>query len=120
MTRRHGFHKRLIETPSFWQHDAPWRVVASAAVSLPWIVRVRRVLNLGSVSRHPLPVWPLPFAVLFAGVVRRSDPQLVWGEASVVSGMASVVTRADHPLGAGRVPPDLLLLPRSILQIVLG
>src|SRR5258706_7630460 len=100
MTRRYGFNKRLVKTTRLRQHDAPRRVVAPAAVSLPGPVRVRRVLDMGRVSRQPLSVWSLSVSILFAGTVRGSDPQLVWGEACMVSGLASVVARADHPLGA--------------------
>ena len=62
----------------------------------------------------------LPFAVLFAGDFRRLAAQLVRAEAGLVAGLAAVFAGAADPLGAGVVPADLLLLPRRLLQSVLG
>src|SRR4030095_3772547 len=39
----HGFYKRLVETIRFPQHDASRRVVVTAVVGSPWVVRVRRL-----------------------------------------------------------------------------
>src|SRR6185369_11128987 len=87
---------------------------------VPGTVRVRGVLNVGGVPGNPLSVRSLSIALLFAGVVRRSAAQLVRREARVVSGLASVVARIDYPLGARRLSADVLLLPRRLLQSVLG
>ena len=58
--------------------------------------------------------------VLLAAAVRRRSAQLVRPRAGVVAGGAAVLGGAADPVGAGRLPLHLLLLPRRLLQGVLG
>src|SRR6185295_9945583 len=95
-------------------------MVASAAVDVPGFVRLCCLFDVGGVPGDSLSVRSLSFALLFAGVVRRSRAQLVRREARVVSGVAPVVARVDYPLGARRLSPDVLLLQRRLLQSLLG
>ena len=46
--------------------------------------------------------------------------QLVRPEACRLAGVASVLAGAAHPADPGALPADLLLLPRRVLQSVLG
>jgi hypothetical protein len=64
MLRRYGFHQHHVETIRFRQYNASRRVVASTAARLSRSVRLRSVLNLGSVPGKPLSVRSLPIAVL--------------------------------------------------------
>src|SRR6266852_2389577 len=66
----HGFHKRLVETTRFRQDHAHRRLVAAAVVGFPGPVRFCSLFNLGGISGRSLPVWSVPFTVLFTGVVR--------------------------------------------------
>ena len=53
---------------------------------------------------------------LFGAVASR----LVRAAALRLAGVAALLAGAPHPLGAGRLPHDLLLLSRRLLQGVLG
>src|SRR5439155_7681785 len=52
--------------------------------------------------------------------VRRSVAQLVRSEAGLVADVDTVFARVPDSLGARGIPVGLLLLPRRLLQIVLG
>ena len=63
---------------------------------------------------------PVSLAVLLAGDLRRLAAQLVRTEARGVARVAAVLAGAAHPADPGLLPADLLLLPRRVLQGVLG
>src|SRR5207247_5689837 len=79
-----------------------------------------RLLDLGSASKRALRLRPVPVAVLFAGALRRVGARLVRAEAGLVARLAALFASAADPVGARRLPPALLLLPRGVLQGVLG
>src|SRR5213595_3286691 len=85
-----------------------------------WDCRLSLLLDVGSVPGRALSLGALPVAVLLAGTFWRCHPQLVRSEAGLVAGVAAVFAGTLHSLGAGRVPADLLLLSRRLLQSVLG
>src|SRR6185437_12094598 len=63
---------------------------------------------------------PLYFSLLFAGAIRKFPARPVWRAAGVVSQFSSVLSCAAHSLDTRLVPFHLLLLSRSVLQVVLG
>ena len=65
---------------------------------------------------------PVPLAVLLAGAVRPVAARVVrrTGQAGLVAVVAAVLAGVADPLGPGRLPLHLLLLPRRLLQGVLG
>ena len=95
-------------------------MVGSTAPHLPWPLDLHRLLNVGRFPGNPLLFWELRLAVLFAGNFRQLAPRLVWAEARVVAGMDDFFAGSFNSLGPGRIPPDLLLLSRRLLQGVLG
>ncbi len=78
------------------------------------------LLDLGGVPGTELLFRSLSFAVLFAGDFWRFAAQLVRPETGLVAGLAPLFSGASRPLGAGRFSAHLLLLPRRLLQGVLG
>src|SRR3989454_4211004 len=103
------------------RRDRPARcLVAATRCCVPRPRRVRRVFVVGRVPGESLPLRAVPVAVLLAGGVRRDGPQLVRPRAALVAGVAAVVSRVPYSLGAGRLPAYLLLLPRRLLQSLLG
>src|SRR5262249_2513979 len=65
-------------------------------------------------------LWAVPLAVLLARAVRRLASRLVRPQARLVAGLAAVLARAPDPSFPRAVPRHLLLLPRRLLQSVLG
>src|SRR6267142_2165310 len=80
---------------------------------------VRRLHHLGGLPGRALPLRKLSLPVLLARAVRLGE-RLVRPQARLVAGLAGVFAGDPDPLGARRVPADLLLLPRRLLQGVLG
>ena len=81
---------------------------------------LHRLRDVGGVPGQPLHVRPVPLAVLFAGAVRRLAAQLVraeagWWPAWLPFSPALLILPIP-----GSVPLHLLLLPRRLLQGVLG
>src|SRR5438105_9857294 len=103
-----------------WQDGAAGPLVGPAVADVPRSLRVRGLRHLGGIPGDALHVWSIPVAVLFARVVRRLPAQLVRTQALVVARVVALLAGAARPLGTGRVPVDLLLLPRRVLQGVLG
>src|SRR4051794_39682653 len=62
----------------------------------------------------------VPLAVLRAGDLWRFTARVVRAEAGVVAGAAAVLAGVDHPAVPWPVPLHLLLLPRRLLQGLLG
>src|SRR5262245_41539095 len=78
------------------------------------------VRNLGRVSERQLREWSLPVSVLFTGDLGRLTARDLRTKARVVAGMAAVFTGIADPSISRTVPVHLLLLPRRVLQGVLG
>ena len=95
-------------------------MVDSASARFCWIVDIHRLLHVGGISGKKLFLWQLHLAVLFAGTSRGFTAQLVWTETGMVACVASVLAGASYPLGSGRFPAHLLLLPWRVLQSLLG
>jgi hypothetical protein len=95
---------------------------------LSWVFRVYRIFDMGSVSGRALRSRPLPFAYVLAADLGGRRP--AGFGAFMVRSVAIVAARisagaADHsrdpdPLGPGRLQVYLLLLPRGVLQGILG
>src|SRR6185503_21200339 len=81
---------------------------------------VRRLLHMGGLPGPTLLLWALPLALLFSGAFWGIAAQLVRWQTGLVARLADFFSGLVDSLGAGRVPPDLLLLPGCILQSVLG
>ena len=96
------------------------RLVGPAAAHVPRTVRVRRLLDVGRFSGQSLRVRAVPVAVLLAAALRRGASRVVRTEARLVARRPAVFARAADPVGARRLPLHLLLLPRRVLQGVLG
>ena len=99
-------------------------MVDPAVVCLSRAGNVPGLFNLGGFPGEPLLAgskWgELPFPVLLAGTVWGFAARDFRAEAGLVAGLAFVFASSLSALGASRVPAHLLLLPRRILQGVLG
>src|SRR5207248_1573524 len=95
-------------------------LVASAPSRLSRIVDFHCVFNLGGVSGRSLLFRQLCFSVLLAGAFWIFSAQLVRSETKLVAGLVNFFAGASNSLGAGRIPVDLLLLSRRVLQSILG
>src|ERR1051325_4087395 len=107
-------------TTVLWRHNAPGCLVASAAGGLPDPRRLRRLRHLGRVSEWLLLGRQSAVPLLFAGDLGRfsaCDPR---PQAGMVAGAASLLARAADPALSRPVPLHLLLLPRRLLQGLLG
>src|SRR4029077_15495292 len=58
--------------------------------------------------------------LLFSGAVRTEPPRLVRPPALVVAELAGLLAGPPDPRGPRPVPPDVLLLPGRLLQVLLG
>src|SRR5438105_8840727 len=102
------------------RNDAGRSLVGAAVARLSGTIDVYRLFNVGCISGDTLLFRQLHLAILFTRDFRRFAAQLVWAKAELVAELAFVFTGAFHPVGAGRISADLLLLPRRILQSILG
>src|SRR5258706_8395524 len=75
---------------------------------------------MGRVSRNGLPFRAVSVSILLARVAGRLPARVVRTQAGMVAGVAAVFACSVDTLGAGIVPAHLLLLPRRLLQGVLG
>src|SRR5262245_13555898 len=100
--------------------DASRRVVGSAAVDLPRAVVLPRLRHLGGLPERALHVRQLSVAVLLAGDLGRLAARVLRAQARVVPGLAAVLAGALDPALPCRLSLHLLLLPRRLLQGVLG
>ena len=120
--RLDGACRYPFATAAVRTNHAPGRMVGAAARHLPGSARFHRLRDLGGLAGQPLRVRPVSVAVLFAVALRRHPAQLVRALAAswMVAGCASVFAGTADPVGARRFPVHLLLLPRRVLQGVLG
>src|SRR5262249_51049268 len=101
-------------------------VVGCTARRVSWSRYVPRVFNLGGLSKRELHVRTVSVAVLRArslgvtGQCGRSGACLVRRQARLVPRVAPVLPGPVHSSVSRTFPPDLLLLPRRVLQGVLG
>ena len=116
----HGARPASGDPAPLRPNHAPRLVVGSACRGLPRLHVVHRVFDVGRLPERALHVRPLSLAVLFAGAVRRFAARAPGTEARLVAGVAAVLAGADHPPVPRALPRHLLLLPRRVLQGVLG
>src|SRR5687767_9435109 len=81
---------------------------------------IRRLLHLGGFPRAALPLWAVSLAFLFSGTFWIVAAQLVRWQTRLVAWLVDLFSGFVDSLGAGRISPHLLLLPRRVLQSVLG
>src|SRR6187399_2534017 len=111
---------RCTETPRLRRDDAARRLVAAAAGHVPGALDLRGLRHLGGLPGRALPLRAVPLALLLARAVRRLAARALRAQASLVAVRDPLLGRAADPVGAGRLPLHLLLLPRRLLQVVLG
>ena len=81
---------------------------------------VHRLRHVGGISERALRVRSVSLAVLCTGPVGRLRARVVWPAARVVAGAAAVFTGAADSSVPRTLPLHLLLLPRRVLQGLLG
>jgi hypothetical protein len=122
LSRMPNYDKRTERnsTENIRSNSAHRFVVVAAGIGVPRTIDFHRLFHVGRVPRDPLLFWQLHFAVLFAGNFWGLAAQLVWTETQLVASVARFLTGAGCSLGAWRISGDLLLLPRRVLQGILG
>src|SRR5688500_15166361 len=75
---------------------------------------------MGGLSERALHLRALPVSVLFAGAVGRLTARGIRPQACVVAGVAALLAGTADPAVPRSLPLHLLLLPRRLLQGVLG
>src|ERR1700728_2934881 len=112
--------RRSLERRQVWPNIAARRLVAFSDGSPLGLRRVSRLCQLGGVPEQPLHLWSVYLTVLFTRAFRQLPTRIVWPETEMVSKLSALFSGVSHSLDSRSVPCDLLLLPRRILQIVLG
>src|SRR4029077_18536518 len=122
--RRHVLRECDTKAPVVWGDHAARCMVASALVRISGTVDLPCVLHVGGVPGNSLLAWPkrgeLSFAIVLAGDFRWLSSCDFRSEAELVAALAGVLAGAFDPLGSRGFSADLLLLPRGLLQGVLG
>ena len=108
-----------LRTASVRRNESPRCLVASAARRLPRPLYVRRVRDVGGLSRRSLHVRPVPLPLLLSRALRQLTSQLVRLEAGELARVAAVLAGAADPADPRPVPIHVLLLSRRVLQSVL-
>src|SRR6266542_5482944 len=103
-----------------WRNDARRYLVVATAARFSRLIDFYRLFHVGRFSGGTLFFWQLYLALLFAGDFRLFATQLVWTETRVVARLARFLSCTVGSLGACWISADLLLLPRCVLQGVLG
>src|SRR5690348_842808 len=93
-------------------------MVGAASRRLSWLVRVHCLHDMGCAARTALQIRTLSFTVLLAGAARSVVLRVVWCDAQVDAGVDHC--GGNHFVGACRFSRYVLLLPRRLLQSILG
>ena len=115
VSSRCGLEKRQV-----WRNIKARRLVAFSGGSLSGFRRVSGIRQLGRIPEQSLHLWTIYLTVLFTRAFRQFPARLVWPETEMVPGLSAFFPGSVHSLDTRPVPRDLLLLPRRVLQIVLG
>src|SRR6185503_18400013 len=116
----HGTCQASAGATAVRRNHAARRVVGAATRRLRHPLIIRRLRHLGCVAGRSLHLRAVPVALLLAGAVRQLTACLVRTQARVVAALAGVLPRPPDLAVPGTVQADLLLLPRRLLQGVLG
>src|SRR5881296_1251170 len=81
---------------------------------------VHHLLDMGRLPGTALLFRSISVAILLARTFRLLAPQLVWRQTRLVARLADLFSCVADPLGAGRISSHVLLLPRRVLQSILG
>src|SRR2546428_11042162 len=108
------------QASTIWTDGATRPLVGARPAGVHGPLHVRGLHDLGRAAGPALHVRTVSLPVLLSGAVRTLVARLVRAAAVVVSRLAHDLARHSHPLGAGWLPADLLLLPGRVLQGVLG
>src|SRR5690606_3279663 len=102
--------------------DAKGRVVAAIGHHLRRLHGIHPLFDVGRVRGRGLRVGSVSLADVLPAAVRPFDAFLVWRSvpARMVARLPALLAGGADPVGAGGIPADLLLLPRCLLQGVLG
>src|SRR5215472_10724810 len=95
-------------------------MVAHAAAGLCGSFGLCRLHDVGCFPRKELLLGTVSFSVLLARNFRRIPACVVWADACVVAGVAALFAGPVDPSISRPVSLDVLLLPRCLLQGVLG
>src|SRR6185503_12030086 len=115
-----GGSARQARTAWFWRNRAARLVVGRADDRVHGLRRVYRVCHVGGVPERALHLRPVSVSVLLARAVWRFTPRVVWTKARMVAGTCAILAGAADFAVPGSLPLHLLLLPRRLLQGVLG
>src|SRR5262249_24572823 len=113
-------HGAAAPTDRLREQRAPLPLVGLAAPDRRGPGLFRRLHHVGGAAGHALRLRQLPLAVLLSASLWRRSARLVRPQAGLVAGLADLHPGPAHSLGARRVPTHLLLLPRRLLQRLLG
>src|SRR6202161_1191823 len=99
--------------------NAPRRqLVGSTAFRFPWPLLLHCLRHLGRAATRAFSFRSLYLSLLFAGIIRAFRPGLVRRQTNLDARLGH--RRRPDPLGPRRFSRHLLLLPRRLLQSVLG
>ena len=98
----------------------PRHVVGNSAGSVPGVLDLHRLRDVGRVPGRALHLRAVSLAVLLAGDLRHLAALVVRAVPGLVAGVHPGLAGAADPAHPRRVPLHLLLLPRRLLQGVLG
>src|SRR5262249_1138629 len=95
-------------------------VVGATGRRVSRAVHLSCLRDVGGIPERPLQLRTVSLTVLLSRDFRRIAAQLVWSKASGIAGMASFFPPLPHSSPSRLLSPDLLLLPRCLLQGLLG
>src|SRR5271168_1051866 len=112
--------RRSLEKRQVWPNIKARRLVAFSGGSLSGFRSVSGLCQLGRIPEQPLHLWTIYFTVLFTRAFRQLPARLVWPETGMVPELSALFPSSVHSLDTRPFPSDVLLLPRRVLQILLG